>query len=252
MHEKRDGSLERASFGPLHVRGHHRQQKTCRRSRERLLKATLMAKSLLRKETRETRSPLTTLLMPSRRDALVKYRLVFALPKKKALKIEIAFYPVCLSFWNQRFLNMLICLCQPRLFIQITIYSRNPTFSLLKDAKIAVKITFQGTDVVCVHVFDICGFFSSTAIAQKSLLEQLAGNGELCVRVCKQICVLNIFFFVCIFMSETEPRRRQCEHYKIFFGQFPRKICSREKFSDYAVGLKQKCQTSDEADFREN
>lgn len=181
MHEKRDGSLERASFGPLHVRGHHRQQKKCRRSRERLLKATLMAKSLLRKETRETRSPLTTLLMPSRR---VKYRLVFALcTKKNPFKVEIAFHAVCLSFWNQRFLNMLICLCQRRLFIQITIYSRNPTFSLLKDSEIAVKITFQGTDVVCVHVFDICGFFSSTAIAQKSLLEQLAGNGVLCLCV---------------------------------------------------------------------
>lgn len=51
-----------------------------------------------------------------------------------------------------------------------------------------------------------------------------------------------------VFMSETEPRRRQCEHYKILFGQFPRKIRSHENFLGLTVGLKQKCQTSDQAD----
>lgn len=51
-----------------------------------------------------------------------------------------------------------------------------------------------------------------------------------------------------VFMSEMEPRRRQCEHYKILFGQFPRKIRSHENFLGLTVGLKQKCQTSDEAD----
>lgn len=67
-----------------------------------------------------------------------------------------------------------------------------------------------------------------------------------CVFVCKQICVFKKRK-KSVFMSETEPRRRQCEHYKILFGQFPRKIRSHENLG-LTVGLKQKCQTSDGAD----
>lgn len=45
-------------------------------------------KRLLRKETRETRSPLTPLLMPSRQETLVKYCLVFCLSKEGGLQSE--------------------------------------------------------------------------------------------------------------------------------------------------------------------
>lgn len=65
----------------------------------------------------------------------------------------------------------------------------------------------------------------------------------MCVCVLEQKCVEKN----CIFTSETEPRRRQCEHYPASFGQFPRKMCSHENCSSELVGLDQNCQTSDEA-----
>lgn len=74
--------------------------------------------------------------------------------------------------------------------------------------------------------------FPAPLLLRKVFCNNLLGM-VCCASACKQICVL---IFWKILLSETEPRRRQCEHYRILFGQFPRKVCSRER--DWSKNVK--------------